>query len=395
MEKFNQEKDGVKRHLRITRLRLENWKNFISLDVPLQSRVFLVGPNAAGKSNFLDALRFLRDVVMPNSSFRAAVETAHRGGVAKIRNFAARKQPEVLVAVSVGDDEEPSLWKYELKFHDNKDNEPIIVQERVWHKNIIMEERPSKEEEEQDLTQTYIEQTKANKRYRELVDFFRSIGYLHVVPQIIRDPKRSGGYHDDPYGGDFLEQIAKTQIRERKKSLKVIQDALKSAVPQLAGLELYHDRVKGLPHIRGKFEHWRPQGTWQTEEQFSDGTLRLTGLLWSLLRMEGPLLLEEPELSLHPEIIRYLPQMFARIQSRTGWQVVISTHSADFLRDEGIGMDEVLLLMPGPEGGTLVKPAGAFKDVEALLNSGLCMAEAVMPKTGPKKAQQLALFGGI
>jgi predicted ATPase len=31
-----------------------------------------------------------------------------------------------------------------------------------------------------------------------------------------------------------------------------------------------------------------------------------------------PLLLEEPERSLHPEVVRYIPQMFARIQRRTG-----------------------------------------------------------------------------
>ena len=40
-------------------------------------------------------------------------------------------------------------------------------------------------------------------------------------------------------------------------------------------------------------EHWRPDAGWQTETQFSDGTLRLLGLLWSVLDGTGPLLLEE------------------------------------------------------------------------------------------------------
>ena len=51
--------------MRFTRLHLENWRNFRELDVPLGERVFLVGPNAAGKSNLLDALRFLRAVAEP------------------------------------------------------------------------------------------------------------------------------------------------------------------------------------------------------------------------------------------------------------------------------------------------------------------------------------------
>ena len=119
-----------------------------------------------------------------------------------------------------------------------------------------------------------------------------------------------------------------------------MRDALRVAVSQLTDVELWRDE-RGTPHLRGKYEHWRPQGAWQTEEQFSDGTLRLMGLLWVALEGGGPLLLEEPELSLHPEIVRFLPQMFARMQRRTGRQIILSTHSPDLLRDDGIGLDEV------------------------------------------------------
>jgi hypothetical protein len=163
------------------------------------------------------------------------------------------------------------------------------------------------------------------------------------------------------------------------------------AVPQLNELELWRD-VRGTPHLRGKYEHWRPQGAWQTEEHFSDGTLRLMGLLWATLAGTGPLLLEEPELSLHPDVVRFIPQMFARIQRRTGRQIFISTHSMDLLRDDGIGLDEVLLLEPGTEG-TSVAPAGSVHAIRDLLQGGLNLAEAVMPRTRPKQAQQLMLFG--
>jgi AAA15 family ATPase/GTPase len=44
------------------RLHLGNWRNFASVDVRLQNRVFVIGPNAAGKSNLLDAFRFLHDL---------------------------------------------------------------------------------------------------------------------------------------------------------------------------------------------------------------------------------------------------------------------------------------------------------------------------------------------
>jgi len=103
----------------------------------------------------------------------------------------------------------------------------------------------------------------------------------------------------------------------------------------------------------------------------------------------GPLLLEEPELSLHPGVVRVLPQMLARVQRRTGRQVFLSTHSPDLLRDEGIGLDEVLLLIPGREG-TKVKTAGSH--ICALLAGGPSLADAVIQMTAPEQAAQLALF---
>jgi hypothetical protein len=116
------------------------------------------------------------------------------------------------------------------------------------------------------------------------------------------------------------------------------------------------------------------------------------GLLWSALDGTGPLLLEEPELSLHPEVVRYIPQMFARIQRRLNRQILVSTHSSDLLRDEGIGLDEVLLLLPG-ENGTNIRPAGNFSEIKTLLESGLAMAEIAIAKTQPPRPEQLSLFG--
>ena len=48
--------------MRITRVKASNWKNFKTIDVPLDSRLFIVGPNASGKSNLLDLFRFMGDL---------------------------------------------------------------------------------------------------------------------------------------------------------------------------------------------------------------------------------------------------------------------------------------------------------------------------------------------
>ena len=61
--------------MRFSKLHLENWRNFTRVDVSLQQRMFLIGPNASGKSNLLDVFRFLRDLVRVGGGLEKAVQT--------------------------------------------------------------------------------------------------------------------------------------------------------------------------------------------------------------------------------------------------------------------------------------------------------------------------------
>ena len=377
-------------NLRFTRLHLENWRNFTFVDVELPQRVFVVGPNASGKSNLLDVFRFLHDVVSVGGGLEEAVRK--RQGISKLRALAARRYPDIVISVDLGGPN-GTRWSYELALGQDKQQRPEIKRESVRRDTDVLFTRPDEADvsDPERLTQTYLQQVNVNKEFRPIADAFASIRYLHIVPQLIREPDRSVGRTNDPYGGDFLEQVAATREQALRSRLKAISDALRVAVPQLSELELQRDS-RGVPHLRGRYEHWRPQGAWQTEDQFSDGTLRLLGLLWAALEGGGPLLLEEPELSLHPEVVTFLPQMFARVQRRSGRQMIVSTHSVELLEDDGIGLDEVLLLTPTPEG-TSVTTAGAFPEIEKLLQGGSTLSEAIMPLTRPTAAQQLALFG--
>ncbi|MGF1614849.1 MAG: AAA family ATPase [Gammaproteobacteria bacterium] len=381
----------MSKNLRFRRLHLLNWKNFARAEVAIPDCVFLVGPNASGKSNFLDAVRFFRDLASTGGGFQEAI--SRRGGVRTIRCLAARRYPDIEICVELQERDDGRRWVYELAFNQDKQRRAQVSKERVRCDQRELLARPNKEDSSDParLTQTFLEQVNVNRDFRDLATFFASIRYLHIVPQFVREPDRSVGRVNDPYGGDFLEQVAKTQDRTLNARLRRIQQALRVAVPQLQEVELWRD-ARGTPHLRGKYQHWRPQGAWQTEEQFSDGTLRLMGLLWLAIDKEGPLLLEEPELSLHPEIVRVLLQMLARVQRRTGRQIFLSTHSPDLLRDEGIGLDEVLLLVPVSEG-TEVTTAGSHQDIRDLLQGGLSLADVVIPRTRPERAGQLTLFG--
>lgn len=383
--------------MRLTHLTLKNWRTFKQADFDLRDRLFVIGPNASGKSNLLDALRFLRQVASPGGGFQDAVET--RGGIARVRGLAARNfnHGHVTVGVTIGDDECTNRWSYQITFSAEQRgrHRPILKSERVEKAGEVVLRRPIDEDREDSdrMTQTYLEQVNANRDFREIVEYLGSIRYLHLVPQLIREPDRGGdrdGRRDDPYGADFLLRIARTPTRTRDLRLRRISQSLKAAVPQLDQLDLVQDEV-GHWHLQARYEHWRPQPAKQDERDFSDGTLRLIGLLWSLLEGKseaGPVLLEEPELSLHSSVVRQLPTILSRIRSVGGPQVLLTTHSTEVLEDPGLGKDEVVLLQPTAEG-TLADSASSLPDVQELLDAGQSLADILAPRTAPPEVQDL------
>lgn len=372
----------------ITQLKIDNWKNFRSVKVDLQPRAFFIGPNASGKSNLLDAIRFLRDIAEPEGGFQRAIKSRH--GIPQLRCLHARQNPNV--GVSVAMQLPDANWEYALEFAQDNQRRPIVKSERVTRdgKTLLRRPLPEDKQDPSRLTQTHLEQVNANKEFRDIAEALAQVRYIHIVPQLIRDAERFSPRPNDPFGSDFLEQIVATQKRTLESRLKKINNALQVAVPHLHELSTERDS-RGVPHLKGRYEHWRPNAGWQTEEHFSDGTLRMLGLLWAILDGDAPLLLEEPELSLHTAIVRHLPSMMAGVRKKNPRQILLSSHSPELLSDQSIGLDEVLLLQPTPDG-TVVKVAADDEQIRALMAGGMSVGDAVIPRSAPTNISQLSLF---
>lgn len=380
----------------ISNIRLKNWRNFQSLDVPLRDVTYVLGPNASGKSNLLDALRFLRDVSKTKGGgLQAAV--AERGGISKVRCLHARRDPEVEIDIELSEslDESPK-WRYVLAFKpEGKGAQRLLVsREQVWRAGKLLLNRPDDPDKKDVLlrTQTHLEQIQTNIRFREISDFLSEITYLHLVPQLLRFGEKIGGHRltDDPFGQGFLERLSKTPEKTRSARLAKISKALSLAVPQFQDLRFEKDAM-GHPHLEARYAHHRPNAGWQSEEHFSDGTLRLFGLLWALLEGSSMLLLEEPEISLNDAIVKEIPLIVDRLQRdrKTKRQVILTTHSDALLRNPGIDGRGVLVLETGKQGtkGRVLNPSE-----EQALTTGLSVAEVILPKTRPTNVSQLGLW---
>ncbi|RIJ31124.1 AAA family ATPase [Henriciella algicola] len=381
----------------VSSLKLRNWRNFRSSEISLSQRTFVLGANAAGKSNLLDVFRFLRDICSSQGGgLQSALQL--RGGFSKVRCLSARQRPyiEIDITLKASSDSEDS-WRYRLSITQEPRGfrRPIVEREEVYKNDERILKRPNADDDAdpERLIQTHLEQVNDNVKFREISRFFGAITYLHLVPQLLRYADAISGriIETDPFGQGFLERVAKTPERSQKSRLKRIEAALKIAVPNLRELKFERDEATGRPHLAALYEHWRPNAGWQQEDQFSDGTLRLIGLLWALLEDESLLLLEEPELSLNSGIVQQMAPLIYRMQRQRRRQVILSTHSVDLLSDKGIAPEEVVLLDTSGESTQAVNLSD-LDEPYSLVKAGFSVGEAVLPKTIPR---QIELFSTV
>jgi predicted ATPase len=374
----------------ISNLKLRNWRNFTNVDVDLKETVYLIGPNASGKSNLLDIFRFMRDIVNPKGGgLQQAIDS--RGGLKKIRSLAALKPAWVELEFEFRENlqnaKNPPDWRYKLwiNYEGKGKQRPIVLKEEVWRKNEKLVGRPDQDDEAdpERRIQTYIEQINMNREYREISNFFSDVLYLHLVPQLLKFSDQLSLRHleSDPFGQGLLEEISGTQKRTRDFRLRTIEDILLKVIPNLEQLQFKKDETTGRPHLEMRYNHWRPTAGWQREDQFSDGTLRLLAMLWTLLSSNKLILLEEPGLSLHKAIVEQIPELLYKTRQRkkSVGQVLVSTHSEVMLSNKSID-GNFLIFHPG-EGGEATKVVSPSEaDIEAL-RAGLSPADVLLPQT--------------
>jgi predicted ATPase len=375
----------------ISKLKLRNWRNFGTAEIELGETTYILGPNASGKSNLLDVFRFLRDIVNPNGGgFQQAVTS--RGGLSKLRCLAARQNPTVDIEVEFRESLELKNgvpdWRYKLSFSTEPSGKkrPQVKAESAYRNGELVFSRPDAADggDPERLTQTLLQQINSNEKFREIAQFFERTLYLHLVPQLLKHSELfvSRQTESDPFGQGFLKEIAGTSSKIRQSRLRRTAEILKEVIPHFEELKFVKDLDTGYPHLEMRYVHWRPNAGWQREDQFSDGTLRLIALVWTLMASDNLILLEEPELSLHRKIVERIPRMIAdarKSRRKVGGQVIVSTHSPDLLSDNSME-GQFLVLNPGKHGESTSIELPTEDDLAAM-RAGMSAADILLPRT--------------
>jgi predicted ATPase len=380
----------------IIRLVLKNWMNFQSADIPLGPRTFIMGPNGIGKSNLLDALRFLSDIARPGGGLSFALTS--RGGLEKIRFAAAKKKDPVELEIHLADSiSKGTIYRYSLGLTADKSKSAKVVYERIRRSGELILDWPDKNDSIDPLcpAQTYLERASSNSSggdLREIASYLGSMRYLKFVPELFRslDPFPPADIPGDPFGRRILQRAAELPASERDRRMRVIEDILKMAMPQMPKLR-FGVSVSNEPCLEGTFDIGRPRAKHQ-QGQLSDGILAAFAILWSFLE-EGPLLLlDKPETALnHGTIHRICLIMYMSSVIGQRKQIIMSTHSADFLKDNisPVTPQEIILLLPGSHNeGTMTLQASSYPPIVRDMKKGMCADEIILDYTHPLDAME-------
>ena len=364
--------------MKLTHVSLTNWRNFGHIEFDLDSRLFVVGPNSSGKTNLLGALRFLGDIA--RRGLRAANEDwggpkhCFRTGSSEagFSITASSDEHTVEYALSLRAGRLPS----DLHTHDGITDEvvefpdefpaeriAVINQERlrIDQRTIPIDTthitpqsiEPVLSGEDHSLLDPGSAASTGNVQsvFEQVRQCVSGVRYIHPNPKKMKE-RLEGRFEPDDHGTGFFQLAGRFPATALDAVVARIRPIMAATVPEVPNLS--YQRVAGEEVV---FYSDDPQSasSCSTHDQFSEGTLRLLGILFDLAtlpRSTTLVLLEEPETFLQPSVVRSLPSFLAEVAYNKQIQMVITTHSPELLSDETIGADQVLLLRTTDKGTT-------------------------------------------
>ncbi len=343
----------------ITRVILKNYKSIAACDVQLQPLTFLVGRNGAGKSNFLDALRFVADAL--DSSLEHAIRD--RGGINDVRRR-SREHPNhfsirlefVLpdgssghYAFRIGT---RSPGGYEVQKEQCKLYPDIYFQiEKGTVTHTSVQVAPPAVSD-----RLYLVNASGLPEFRPVYDAFSRMGFYNLNPDKIRDPQT-------PDHGNILNRngsnITSIFAQLSPNAKQDIEEYLSIIVPGVSGVEVEKFGDKEMlvfrQDVAGDKHPWH-----FLANNMSDGTLRVLGILVALFQgnhdthkhvsLVG---IEEPEIALHPGAVAVLLDGLRDAAHRT--QVIVTTHSPELLDDKHLDVNSILAV-EAHDGDTVIAP---------------------------------------
>ena len=345
----------------IERMIIKNYKSIAYCDVRLGALQFLVGRNGSGKSNFLDALAFIRDSLEINNVEKACdmrgtlFIMAHRHYLESSIPLGMRLEFNLANGTN-------GIFAFELEKNDNASCEirrELCVINRNNKEIAKYETRYGKNQHENPERfppvfpdRFYLQNMNGYDEYRPLYDALHNMKIYNFNPKSI---PRIDDIKQNPVLMPDGSNIASVMYDLLPKTQTRIKEYLKNIVPSVSKLETISSE-KRVFFMFG----CEPDHAPFSQEEMSDGTMRALCVLTALLQERKydknkiPVLIgiEEPETGLHARATGAL--LYALREASDIRQVIVTTHSPDLL-DDKIPTSQILPVEI-KDGETIVAP---------------------------------------
>lgn len=371
--------------MRLTSVQINHYKSLSEVKLDnLQPLTLLVGANGTGKSNLIDALRFLRDMVVDGLDHAMS----KRGGILTVRQYSPKKPFDMTIRIEFGDVAVYGSWNgfYEITIASLKGGNYQIKSESAnWceedyefdEDDNITGSRWIKKSLRRKLDGTAIldinvdssEDPRTNKLPKDqsalsdrfvqwhgggLFALLSQCRFSSIFPNTLREAARQDTDFVLKESGENWASVIKVLKKNEKgrHALERILEMMQVVMPNLQEISVRSVGSYLVPEFRvrdsekGKLHAFDPA-------QLSDGTLRVFGILLALYQTPPPpfIALEEPEQTIHPAILSMLAEAFREVSERT--QLLITSHSP-YLVDHF--QPEEIRIVSMQEGNTLVSP---------------------------------------
>lgn len=355
----------------ITRVALENYKSIARCDVSLGALTFLVGANGSGKSNFLDALRFVAD------SLRNALDHAirERGGISELRLHTSGHPAPIGIRLEftlptgqngiyafriVGHSTSGYVVQREFCRIDSPDGllpsaHYLVERGEVIKTSLTVAPAASSE-------RLYLVNASGLPEFRLLYESLSTMGFYNLSPNQIREIQPLDVGEVLSRDGSNIASVLGKIADHSPKVKRHIEEYLSKVMP---GIQSISSKSMGF---RETLEFQQEVAGSNTARNFlaasmSDGTLRAVGILVALFQasteqgIRVPLVaIEEPEAALHPAAAGVL--LDALVDASVSRQILVTSHSPELLDDQRIPEDSILAVI-AEKGITQIGPLDA------------------------------------
>ena len=317
----------------ITSMRVEGFKSIREADVDLRNLNVLIGANGAGKTNFIDLFRLLNEMV--EGRLQLAVQRA--GGANDLLYLGAKQTRHVVVELKFGQNAYRAVW------------EPTADDGLVFAEELIFYHRPGYTHGRGTaILAVAIAKASFPRRTYEVARYvlagLRSWKVYHFHDTSNEAAvKRPGNVNDNRYLRTDAGNLAAFLLKLRTTAsthYETIRDTVRMVAPFFDDFIL-EPQAESPDKVRLE---WREQGSDYPflPHQLSDGTLRFICLATVLLQPDLPstILIDEPELGLHPYAISVLGSLVRSAAQRT--QLIVSTQSVPLVNQ--FDVDDLLIV---------------------------------------------------